>query len=1398
MDDRKYLKKGDIITLSRNIESSESAKFEIDEVIGEGAFVICYSAKYENKSGRLKQFCPVNSTASNFNEICEEYLSGFKLLEQVRNEKPDALLLNNFVPVHEIFFDNEQVPYIWTPYDKIGLRFNEYVENVRKNYNDSPTKKLYNVLQTILTLTDCIKVFHSVGLLHLDIKPENFLVVQTSDGDINPYNISIFDLNSLYNLESDLPYCVAGTDGFSAPELKQGRLGNRADIYSIGCVLFNAIIINKAFDKFYHEEYFDNINQLISNSELINASVVNSNFGVQAKLVRILKKCLAHDARKRYDSCEQLMLDLRQAIALLVPSIQSEVLNGLHKKAIIIDDESEGISSPRIILQNLLYKTPLFKLENQSAKINVITIGAGNFAQRFIDEVLQIAQIPFLDAEGKTIERELSINTFSNNPEYDKDLYLSFRPAIKDFVNVNGSLNGVCENYGQLNFLPVPPVFGESHGFSVNDTEINAQIADEIISKFDSVNYIFVAVGDDQLNLEIAKAFVDATQSLGMCITNIAFVVQDKDFCVTNSLKAIPVYIAEKVTPENINANLENMAWNAHLSWLGSLNGANLNDERVRYLQRYNHESSLAFALSIRYKLMAVGINDENYSEAAKEFAEKIKDEDMLNTLSYYEHRRWILEKISLGWKPMLKANGTVDYNHCILMAKENGKPQDDKNFLHHCIVRSSKELSLQNSPERWNDLIGLDELDRMSAELNQAFRRKAEEFKNTQPMTGNDLQNIRYEIGSFGKDIQIALKKLEFYLKRILAGNKNHSKNFKSYIKEFLEATSNLPAYVKETVKLYIENLRRNFIVVVEANLFRDYKLNDVILIKNIPFILTFKQPVIAIPFDDGRIHGGNNSEIFKNVAAVSVLNPKEVIFLYCFDEYSRLAFFYDKIGSVLSYLEERKIQSKIRLIVAVKGQNSDKSKNEVFINRIQKRLAGIKFPNFQFEIILCQNYEEISKTFLQILEDNKPNLFEGTTNAFSSNYWNGFFTQRITIPYFEFNIVKKRFEIAQNCEHLNFVSDNSFIRVNDLFALRHTKVEKFNAPTEYIEYHEKLWRVYTNNQSESPKIDEKLYFYGVDNWTRLCGWLSGYDNEISNFFRVRISLRNKTTNLQAYQYILPVYSKVGAERLLQVLREYDVIENDSNLIVTGDSIRIDIKTKWSIKSEMDRLFSQPSELVDSEFVNVKKIDDNITIFFRNLHVKNLQASSDVSDFILSHTVEVLRQLAKAKLIMNLETSPDNRKISFIYSSNSIKKLLTMAGMILEIHIYFSALKIGWFDDIVANFEFAWDENAIVTNEFDCVLTKGFSSIIVEAKARQAEKITQETFQKFSSLVDDFGISSKKVFISNTANLSPTQRERAGKMGIIIVDNPKDIINIGETLKKIMEGKFIGTRPKS
>ena len=1385
MTKRNLLKPGDKIILSD--DRTISHEWEIISIVGEGASAVCYFARSGKKQGRLKEFYPLNllslirdeknqlvpseSDIEKFREMCSEYENSFKILDEIRNE--NGLMLNNFIPVQEIFYGTASV-YVWSPDDKHGVTFENYLKKVRQNPNELPVKKLFTILRILATLANFVKFFHNRGVVYLDLKPSNFLVTYTSDFDVNPAHLSLFDTNSLYDLKSDLPFRTLGTEGFSAPELKYEKVSHRSDIYSMGCILFYAIIVEEKTvpDGLYKPNHYSILNQLVARSELLNSGVVSANVSLQSILIHILKRALAHNPANRYSNCDELINDLFRALMILMPGIssQTELLRDIHKKLVLIDDESPGVSSPTIIIQDLLYKKPILTLKKNSQDINIIVIGAGTFAQKFMDQALQAVQVPFIDDMKNFSDRKIVIRAYSNNPDYDREIYLATRPALPKFVNVNGSLKSSAESYGQIDFLQVPRA-NSSKGFSVANIEQNKKIIDEIILLAEAekaeINYIFVALGDDDLNQQIAEAFFDATQALEMnCPIN--FVVHDNNFSY-KKFSVNPVFIARKILPETISLHLERMAFNTHLSYFGTLSGVNIDEVKKDYNDRYNHESSLAFALSVKYKLIALGIDydDDTLNEVAEQFV-KICDEPLIEILAYYEHRRWVLNMVSTGWQPPVTASGSLDYNYCLLMTRNTGKPQDRSKFLHPCILHSKCEHTLKKYPERWTlPTDGLDELDKMSVELNKSLCRKADKFREMQPLSRGNFKFIRDLVANDEK-ISFALNRLEFYLTQILNGNKHHSKNLDAYFKEFNDALKPLPEYTRNTISDWLENLRKDFIVVAVANRRIDYKGYDFDIVKNMTFILTYKsQPTISLAFDDNE----NNEQFFQNVASATILSPSRIIYLYFLDNDLNWIALTEKIRSVRIYLEERKIFAAINFLFV-----SEESLSKDFQNQINARMLELNVDS----TIFCEK-----KTLIQTLVELRPDFFDGSTKLFKSNYYQGLFTQKIIehIPYFEFNANKKCFSICcGECRHLRFISDTAFLHAVDIFRLRQATF-KYNLPDDYFHYYKRLWSIYSHDNG---KGGDKDFHWGIINWNRLCKLLGNYEE--NNFKCIDFYLKENLPTDKKYTYIFSGETKVLAS-LLRKLQDLGVISqyriNDNNF----PDFEIDVHTNFDIEKSFDNFFKNVVNLTDENFCRFKKNRDGdiVTAIFSDLKVKNLIIDTDHQKF----NVKLLENLAKSNFLKWLKITPNTegvvpKKATFSYSSLRIKNLLLKSGTILEIYTYYKLLETGYFDDVVANFQFTW-RNEAVENEIDLILVHGFSSAIIECKAKGEDFFTQEELFKFNDIAERFGIASTKILIS-AGTLSDKQRDRAVELGIIVIDKPKDIIDIGQTVIRIME----------
>ena len=316
---RTYLEKGTVLHLRRE-NSRHSDDWTILNRIGEGGSSVCYTATTGKKQGRLKEFNPIDRSvdAGSMNS----FLAAYRTLEAVKAKDTHYQVLNNYIPHYELLFSTDEEgrytgAYIWTPDDKTGTNFSDYLQNVRRNPENNPVQTLANIIDIVYTLTDCVCLLHSAGILHLDLKPSNFLVTYNSRMELNTGNISLFDINTITSIENDSLLAV-GTDGYCAPEIEQNSADNRSDIYSIGAILFNAIIMAEMIpDGLYRNEYYDSLDCLVSGSRLIRCEEANYSAALRAKLAEILRKCLAYRPDERYDYCELLMEDLLAARQLI-------------------------------------------------------------------------------------------------------------------------------------------------------------------------------------------------------------------------------------------------------------------------------------------------------------------------------------------------------------------------------------------------------------------------------------------------------------------------------------------------------------------------------------------------------------------------------------------------------------------------------------------------------------------------------------------------------------------------------------------------------------------------------------------------------------------------------------------------------------------------------------------------------------------------------------------------------------------------------------------------------------------------------------------------------------------------------------------------------------------------
>src|SRR4051794_19763712 len=122
-------------------------------------------------------------------------------------------------------------------------------QNLRQLIDRGPLP-MESVRRVITQVADALDAAHDAGLVHRDVKPANIMV--TGEGNNEHVYLTDFGLTKRLGTAESLTRTGGwvGTPDYVAPEqIQGGKIDGRADIYSLGCVLYEMLTGSVAFPR---------------------------------------------------------------------------------------------------------------------------------------------------------------------------------------------------------------------------------------------------------------------------------------------------------------------------------------------------------------------------------------------------------------------------------------------------------------------------------------------------------------------------------------------------------------------------------------------------------------------------------------------------------------------------------------------------------------------------------------------------------------------------------------------------------------------------------------------------------------------------------------------------------------------------------------------------------------------------------------------------------------------------------------------------------------------------------------------------------------------------------------------------------------------------------------------
>jgi serine/threonine protein kinase len=169
--------------------------------------------------------------------------------------------------------------------------------------------------ELFVAILEGLQAAHDKGIVHRDLKPANVVLVQGEDGVTIPKLVDfgiakIFEVKGGEAQRLTQTGAIVGSPAYMSPEqCNGGTVDARSDLYSVGCMMFEALTGRPVFDS-------DNLMELMTSHLMRDPTAPSMVSRCANGFDEVILKCLNKDPAERFQNCGEVIAALKTVEAM--------------------------------------------------------------------------------------------------------------------------------------------------------------------------------------------------------------------------------------------------------------------------------------------------------------------------------------------------------------------------------------------------------------------------------------------------------------------------------------------------------------------------------------------------------------------------------------------------------------------------------------------------------------------------------------------------------------------------------------------------------------------------------------------------------------------------------------------------------------------------------------------------------------------------------------------------------------------------------------------------------------------------------------------------------------------------------------------------------------------------